>query len=63
MDANDLSKDIFEAWRELVPKDSGELSKNKKQIIACVWTEHGYRQVVGVSINHLGFIELHLDDD
>lgn len=32
-------------------------------IPVCVWTDSGYKQVAGVNINQLGFIELVLDDE
>lgn len=63
MDARDLSEQIFKRWQEKYPKDSGSIHKSLQSIPVVVWTEHGYRQVVGVTINALGIIELVLDDE
>jgi hypothetical protein len=62
MDAYDLSDRLMNAWREVVPKNSGELKKTNEKVRVCVWTEYGYREVVGISINKLGFIEIELDE-
>lgn len=62
MDARDLSEQIFKLWQEKYPKDSGNIHKSLTAIPVVMWTEQGYREVVDVSINHLGLIELTLDD-
>lgn len=63
MDARDLSEHIFKKWQEVYPKDSGAIHKSLKAVPVVVWTEHGYRQVIGVTFNHLGIIELQLDEE
>lgn len=62
IDAYDLSEKIKKYWAALYPKDSGELSKTKKRIKVCVWTEEGLREVVGVRITD-DYIELTLDKE
>ena len=63
MDARDLSEQIFKLWQEKYPKDSGALHKSLQKIPVAVWTEQGYREVIGAHINELGFIELELDGE
>ena len=64
MDAYDISEIMKKMWQELTPKNSGELSKNMGGIRVCVWTEHGYREVVGLHYNPTTkFIELDLDEE
>lgn len=63
MDARDLSERIFKLWQEKYPKDSGMIHKSLQSVPVAVWTEQGYREVVGAHINELGFIELELDQE
>lgn len=63
MDARDLSEQLFKMWQEKYPKDSGTIHKSLQSVPVVIWTEHGYRQVVGVCINSLGIIELQLDEE
>jgi hypothetical protein len=63
MDARDLSELVFKLWQEKYPKDSGTIHKSLKKVPVAVWTEHGYREVVGAHINDLGFIELELEQE
>lgn len=63
MDARDLSEHLFKLWQDKYPKDSGSIHKSLAVIPVVVWTEQGYRQVIHATINHLGLIELHLDDE
>lgn len=63
MDARDLSEQLFKLWQEKYPKDSGTIHKSLRSIPVTVWTPDGYRQVVGISVNHLGLIELQLDEE
>lgn len=62
MDARDLSQVVFQLWQEKYPKESGSIHKSLTRVPVVVWTEEGYRNVVGASINHLGLIEIQLDD-
>ena len=62
MDAYNIYHLIKSLWAEHVNKNSGTIIKSKDIIKVCVWTEEGYREVVGVSYNHKNkFIELELD--
>lgn len=63
MDARDLSEQLFKLWQEKYPKDSGTIHKSLSSVPVVVWTEHGYRQVVGGYINKQGNIELQLDEE
>jgi len=63
MDAYDLSNQMKELWAATVDKNSGQLSKSKLPLGVCVWTEYGYKRVVGLSYNLNGFIELELEDE
>lgn len=63
MDARDLSEQIFKLWQEKYPKDSGTIHKSLQKVSAVVWTEQGYREVVGARINELGIIEIELDGE
>lgn len=63
MDAYELSYKLKDLWCELSPKNSGELTKDYKKVPVCIWTEEGYREVVGIKINKLNIIELELDDE
>ena len=63
MDAYDLSNDMKALWAATVDKSSGQLAKSKLPLEVCVWTEYGYRKVVGLSYNINGFIELELEDE
>lgn len=64
MDAYDISEIMKKMWSELTPKNSGELTKRMDDIRVCVWTEHGYREVVGLHYNPTTkFIELELDEE
>ena len=63
MDARDLSEQIFKVWQENYPKDSGMIHKSLKPLRAVVWTDQGYKDVVGVQMNKLGFVEIILDEE
>lgn len=64
MDARDLSQKIFNLWQQKYPKDSGSIHKSLTNVPVVVWTaEEGYKEVVGVSINHLGLIEVVLSGE
>lgn len=64
MDAYDISEIMKKMWSELTPRNSGELTERISDIRVCVWTEQGYREVVGLHYNPtIKFIELELDDD
>ena len=63
MDAYDISEKMKKYWAALYPKASGELNKTKLPVKVCVWTDQGYREVKGIVINNLGFIELELDNE
>lgn len=62
MDAYDISEKMKKYWMALYPKDSGSISKSKKQIKVVVNTAEGYREVVGVHIQD-DVIELELDKE
>ena len=49
-------------WMCIVPKHSGEITKNKESIKVCVMTNEGLREVVGVHIQD-NFIQLELDKE
>ena len=63
MDARDLSEQLFKLWQVKYPKDSGLIHKSLNKIPAVVWTEQGYREVIGVRVNGQGLIQLELDDE
>lgn len=64
MDAYDISEIMKKMWSELTPRNSGELTKRMGDIRVCVWTEQGYREVVGLHYNPtMKFIELELDEE
>lgn len=63
MDARDFSERIFKLWQEKYPKNSGDIHKSLQRVPVAIWTEQGYREVVGAHINELGFIEIVLDDE
>jgi hypothetical protein len=64
MDAYDISEIMKKMWAEIVPKNSGELSKTTRDIKVCVWTDQGYREVIGLHYNPTAkFIELELDNE
>lgn len=63
IDARDLSEAIFKQWQEKYPKDSGNIAKSLQKVPVVVWTEDGYREVVGSRINAQGMIELELDNE
>lgn len=63
MDARDLSEQLFKLWQVKYPKDSGSIHKSLNRIPAVVWTEQGYREVIGVRINNQGLIQIELDDE
>ena len=62
MDAHTLSEKIMKYWMCIVPKHSGEITKNKESIKVCVMTNEGLREVVGVHIQD-NFIQLELDKE
>jgi hypothetical protein len=62
MDAYDISDKIKKYWCALYPKNSGEIKKPKSEVKVVVYTEHGYREVVGVYIKD-NTIELKLDEE
>lgn len=62
MDAYNIYHLIKSLWAEHVNKNSGTIIKHSDAIKICVWTEEGYREVVGVHYNDkMKFIELELD--
>lgn len=63
MDARDLSERLFKQWQEKYPKDSGTIHKSLQKVPVVVWTEQGYREVIGSCINAQGLIELELDNE
>lgn len=64
MDAYNVYHLIKSLWAEHVNKNSGVLEKSPDMIKVCVWTEEGYREVIGVVYNdRLKFIELELDKE
>lgn len=62
MDAYDVFNKIHEYWVQLIPKNSGEISKSKNKVRVVVNTEEGYREVIGVHVRD-GMIELELDKE
>ncbi len=62
MDAYDISDKIKKYWMALVPKNSGEITKHKKDIRVVINTPNGYQQVVGVKITD-DMIELQLEKE
>ena len=63
MDAYNIYHLIKHLWADHVNKNSGTIIKPSDVIKVCVWTEDGYREVVGVRYNdNLKFIELELDE-
>jgi hypothetical protein len=62
MDAWDIFQKIQKCWVELVPKNSGDIIKDKQKIKVIVLTDDGYREVVNVRING-NMIELELDNE
>ena len=62
MDAYDIFHKIQKYWMALVPKNSGDIIKNKERIKVIVLTDDGYREVRGVVINDQ-HIELILDNE
>ena len=62
MDAYDIFHKIQKYWMALVPKNSGDINKNKTKIKVVVMTQEGYREVRGVVIND-DKIELVLDNE
>jgi hypothetical protein len=62
MDAYDIAHKIQKYWMALVPKNSGEINKNKEIVKVLIMTNEGYREVVGVKIID-GKIELVLDNE
>lgn len=64
MDAYDIADLIKKLWAEHIPKDSGVISKSKYRMPVVVWTEEGYRQVVGITYNSkLNLIQLEMDSE
>jgi hypothetical protein len=62
MDAYDISEKIKKYWMDLVPKNSGEISKSHHEIKVIVLTSEGYREVTGVRIDN-NKIQLVLDEE
>jgi hypothetical protein len=62
MDAYDISDKIKKYWCAIVPKNSGELSKQSKKVRVVINTPDGYREIVGVHIQD-NMIELELDKE
>jgi len=64
MDAYLLYQAIKQLWSEHTNKNSGLISKSNPDIKVCVWTDEGYREVVGASYNfELKMIKLELDKE
>jgi hypothetical protein len=64
MDAYILYQAVKQLWSEHSNKNSGLISKSNEDMKICVWTDEGYREVVGVSYNtQLKMIELQLDKE
>ena len=64
MDAYDLSNAVKQKWVDHSDKRSGMLEKDKNHMAVMVWTEEGYREVVGVFFNKdINAIELILDQE
>lgn len=64
MDAYDLYHKLKYTWAENVDKSSGTINKSSGIIKVCVWTDDGYREVVGLTYNDkLKIIELELDKE
>ena len=64
MDANILYQVIKQLWAEHTNKNSGAISKSNDVMKVCIWTEHGYREVVNARYNHnTKFIQLELDGE
>ena len=62
MDAYDLSGKMKKIWADNADKNSGGIDKKLGDIRVCVWTNEGYREVVGVRYNQkLKMIELEMD--
>lgn len=62
MDAYDVSEKIKKYWAVLYPKNSGEMLKPRSKVKVVVYTDEGWREVVGVYIND-NVIELKLDTE
>jgi hypothetical protein len=62
MDAYDIAHKIQKYWMALVPKNSGEIHKNKEIVKVLVMTNEGYREVIGVKIVD-DKVELVLDNE
>jgi hypothetical protein len=65
MDAYLLYQSIKQLWAEHTNKNSGGISKNDYTYMkACIWTDEGYREIVGASYNpKLKMIELEMDKE
>jgi hypothetical protein len=64
MDAYDIYHKIKQLWSDNVDKASGTINKPSGIIKVCVWTEDGYREVIGASYNSkLKIIELEMDQE
>lgn len=64
MEAYLLYQSVKQLWVEYTNKHSGVISKDNDNIKVCVWTEEGYREVVGASYNsQIKMIELELDKE
>ena len=64
MDAYILFQVIKQLWSEYTNKNSGSISKVNEIMKVCVWTEHGYREVISARYNdNMKFIELELDKE
>jgi hypothetical protein len=64
MDAYFLYQSIKQLWSEHTNKNSGLISKSDDVMKVCVWTEHGYREVISARYNENSkFIELELDGE
>ena len=62
MDAHDISEAMKRLWSENVDKNSGSITKKTHGMKVCVWTDQGYREIVGLMYNpHLKCIELEMD--
>ena len=63
MDAYTLSEDMKKMWAQNAHKVSGHLDMKVFPMTVCVFTDEGYREVVGMVFNDkLGIVELVLDN-
>lgn len=64
MDTYDLIDKLKSVWVDNVDKNSGDIRKSGQQLKLCVWTEEGYKEVLGFKYNSsLKIIEVVLDEE